>query len=38
LEELVAQKKVKAIGISNFGPQDLAELLQGAKVKPAVSD
>jgi diketogulonate reductase-like aldo/keto reductase len=37
LEELVAQKKIRALGISNFGERDLEELLKGAKVKPAVS-
>ncbi|CAM3540967.1 aldo/keto reductase [Occultella aeris] len=37
LEELYAQGKVRAIGVSNFMPGDLDSLLASAKVVPAVN-
>jgi len=37
LEELYAQGKVRAIGVSNFEIDDLQELLKVAKVIPAVN-
>ncbi len=37
LEELYAQGKVRAIGVSNFMPGDLQSLLATAKVVPAVN-
>ncbi|KAF8059205.1 XYL1 [Scenedesmus sp. PABB004] len=36
LEELVAAKLVRSIGVSNFGLSEMRELLRLAKVKPAV--
>ena len=37
MEELLNEGKIKAIGISNFLPDQLGELLSYAKVKPAVN-
>ncbi|PJF18838.1 hypothetical protein PSACC_01335 [Paramicrosporidium saccamoebae] len=37
MEELLAQGKVRSIGVSNFTATHLAELLKAAKVKPAVN-
>lgn len=37
MEELYAAGKIKAIGVSNFDPSQLADLLSYAKVKPAVN-
>lgn len=37
LEELYAEGKVKAIGVSNFWPHHLEELMEMAKVKPMVN-
>lgn len=37
MEELYHAGKIKAIGISNFEPEQLADLLTYAKVKPAVN-
>lgn len=37
MEEAVAEGKVKAIGVSNFHPHHLDELLKTAKIKPAVN-
>jgi len=37
LEELYAQGKIRAIGVSNFEIEDLQELLKVAKVVPAVN-
>lgn len=37
MEELYNAGKIKAIGISNFEPEQLADLLTYAKVKPAVN-
>mgnify|MGYP001134806621 CR=1 FL=1 len=36
LEELYAEGKIKAIGLSNFLPHHIEELMEGAKVKPMV--
>ncbi len=36
LEELYAEGKVRAIGLSNFLPHHIEELMEGAKVKPMV--
>ena len=37
MEEAVAEGKIKAIGVSNFHPHHLDELLKTAKIKPAVN-
>lgn len=37
LEQLQKVGKTKAIGVSNFGPLELAKLLQVAEIKPAVN-
>lgn len=37
LEELYAEGKVKAIGVSNFLPHHIEELMETAKVKPMVN-
>lgn len=37
LEELYAEGKVKAIGLSNFLPHHIEELMESAKVKPMVN-
>jgi diketogulonate reductase-like aldo/keto reductase len=37
LERLLAEEKVRAIGVSNFMPHHLAELLEHAEVVPAVN-
>jgi diketogulonate reductase-like aldo/keto reductase len=36
-EQLLAQGRVRAIGVSNFGPSDLAALLDRVKVVPAIN-
>lgn len=36
LEELHAQGKLKAIGVSNYTPAHMKELIQSCKVRPAV--
>jgi 2,5-diketo-D-gluconate reductase A len=37
LEQLYQKGKIKAIGVSNFTPQQIKELMDYAKVKPAVN-
>jgi 2,5-diketo-D-gluconate reductase A len=37
MEELYGQSKIKAIGVSNFEPGQIAELMTYAKVKPAIN-
>ncbi|KAF9477135.1 conjugated polyketone reductase C1 [Pholiota conissans] len=37
LEDLKDQGKLQSIGVSNFRPQDLEEILDGAKYKPVVN-
>ncbi|PPR02557.1 hypothetical protein CVT26_012025 [Gymnopilus dilepis] len=37
LEDLKDQGKLKSIGVSNFRPQDLEEILDGAKYKPVIN-
>ena len=37
MEEFLASGRVKAIGVSNFAPDDLASLLPACTVKPAVN-
>lgn len=37
MEELYIEGKIKAIGVSNFEPEQLSELLSNAKVKPVVN-
>lgn len=37
MEELYKAGKIKAIGISNFDPAQLADLLSYAEIKPAVN-
>lgn len=37
LEKFVEQGKIKAIGVSNFEKKQLAYLLEGAQIKPAVN-
>ena len=37
MEELLKKGKIKAIGVSNFAPDQLNELMTYAKVKPAVN-
>lgn len=37
MEELYEAGKIKAIGVSNFDPQQLEDLLQYAKIKPMVN-
>ena len=37
LEDLKSQGKLKSIGVSNFRPQDLETILEGAKFKPVVN-
>jgi 2,5-diketo-D-gluconate reductase A len=37
MEELHAAGKIKAIGVSNFDPDQLAELMAYAKIKPAIN-
>ncbi|MDQ8014139.1 MAG: aldo/keto reductase [Flavobacterium nitrogenifigens] len=37
MEELYKAGKIKAIGISNFNPEQLADLLSYAEVKPAIN-
>jgi diketogulonate reductase-like aldo/keto reductase len=36
-EDLKSEGKVKSIGVSNFRPQDLEEILDGARFKPVVN-
>jgi 2,5-diketo-D-gluconate reductase A len=37
MEELCEQGKIKAIGVSNFEPEQLSELMTYAKIKPAIN-
>lgn len=37
MEELYESGKIKAIGVSNFSPEQLADLLKYAKIKPVVN-
>lgn len=37
MEELYTQGKIKAIGVSNFNPDQLAELMAYAKIKPVIN-
>jgi 2,5-diketo-D-gluconate reductase A len=37
MEELYGEGKIKAIGVSNFEPDQLAELMAYAKIKPAIN-
>jgi len=37
MEELVAAGKIRAIGVSNFDPEQLNELMKYAKIKPAIN-
>ena len=37
MEELYGEGKIKAIGVSNFSPQQLAELMAYAKIKPVIN-
>lgn len=37
LEDLKSEGKLKSIGVSNFRPQDLEVILDGAKYKPVVN-
>jgi 2,5-diketo-D-gluconate reductase A len=37
MEELCKAGKIKAIGVSNFEPDQLAELMEYAKIKPAIN-
>jgi 2,5-diketo-D-gluconate reductase A len=37
MEELYSAGKIKAIGVSNFSPEQLTELLSYAKVKPVIN-
>jgi diketogulonate reductase-like aldo/keto reductase len=37
LEELKDEGKLKSIGVSNFRPQDLEAILDGAKHKPVIN-
>jgi 2,5-diketo-D-gluconate reductase A len=37
MEELYEEGKIKAIGVSNFDPDQLAELMTYAKVKPVIN-
>ena len=37
MEELYAQGKIKAIGVSNFEPEQLTDLMAYAKIKPAIN-
>jgi len=37
LEDLKSQGKLKSIGVSNFRPQDLETILDGAKYKPVIN-
>jgi 2,5-diketo-D-gluconate reductase A len=37
MEELSEAGKIKAIGVSNFDPAQLAELMSYAKIKPAIN-
>jgi len=37
LEDLKDQGKLRSIGVSNFRPQDLEAILDGAKYKPVVN-
>ncbi|TEB32204.1 conjugated polyketone reductase C1 [Coprinellus micaceus] len=37
LEDLIDEGRLKSIGVSNFRPQDLEEILDGAKYKPVVN-
>lgn len=37
MEELYDEGKIKAIGVSNFEPEQLAELISYARIKPAVN-
>lgn len=37
LESLKKEGKLKSIGVSNFRPQDLEEVLDGAEFKPVVN-
>jgi len=36
LEDMVQQKRVRAIGVSNFSPEELDELMEYAHIKPTV--
>lgn len=37
LEDLKSERKLKSIGVSNFRPQDLETILDGARFKPVVN-
>ena len=37
MEELYSDGKIKAIGVSNFSPDQLAELMSYAKIKPVIN-
>jgi aryl-alcohol dehydrogenase-like predicted oxidoreductase len=37
LEDFKSQGKLKSIGVSNFRPQDLEEILDGAEYKPVIN-
>jgi 2,5-diketo-D-gluconate reductase A len=37
MEELCGEGKIKAIGVSNFSPEQLAELMTYAKIKPVIN-
>jgi 2,5-diketo-D-gluconate reductase A len=37
MEELYSDGKIKAIGVSNFSPEQLAELMSYAKIKPVIN-
>ena len=37
MEELHAEGKIRAIGVSNFEPEQLADLMSSAKIKPAIN-
>lgn len=37
MEELYEAGKIKAIGVSNFEPEQLADLIKGSKIKPVIN-
>jgi 2,5-diketo-D-gluconate reductase A len=37
MEDLYSEGKIKAIGVSNFSPEQLTELMTYAKIKPAIN-
>ena len=37
MEELYQAGKIKAIGVSNFEPEQLADLMKGSKIKPVIN-